>query len=192
MAWFRKRTPVLVNKVRKNIESVAQLEQEFDRQRSPLDRVSDAITAFAGSIRFVIAHAVLFTAWIVLNTDWVLGPRAFDPYPFQFLNLAVALEAIFLSTFILMSQNRQNAQGEQWAHLDLQVNLLAEQETTKMLQMLTAISERLGLHRATTDKELEEMIETTHVEVLAQELDRARTGKDESPAAPEGEKRTSV
>ncbi len=182
MGWFHKQTPVLAEQVKQNIESVAQLEQEFRRQRTPLDRISDTITAFAGSIRFVIAHVVLFSSWILLNIDWVLGNWAFDPYPFQFLNLVVALEAIFLSTFILMSQNRQNRQAEQWTHLGLQINLLGEQETTKMLEMLRAICGHLGLQKAAADKELKEMIATTHVEVLAKELEKAREPQEAGEA----------
>ena len=192
MSWFHKRAPILVEKAKKNIESVAQIEQEFQRQRSPLERISDGISAVAGSIRFVLLHIVFFTAWIVLNTDWGLGARSFDPYPFQFLNLAVALEAIFLSTFILMSQNRQNAHTDQWAHLDLQVNLLAEQETTKMLQILQTICNLRGLNKAATGAELKEMIQTTHVEVLAQELEKMREPKPEAAAPAESDKRIPI
>src|SRR5205085_1269740 len=96
------------------------------------------------------------------------------PYPFVFLNFVLAVEAVILSTFVLMSQNRQNRQADQWAHLDLQVSLLAEQETTKMLQMLQSICERLNLPDAARDRELKEMIQKTHVEVLAEELEKAR------------------
>jgi uncharacterized membrane protein len=82
-----------------------------------------------------------------------------------------------------MSQNRQNRQADHWAHLDLQVGLLAEQETTKMLQMLQAICERLGLPDKARDRELNEMIRKTHVEMLAEELERAREST-ETPGAP--------
>ena len=85
-------------------------------------------------MRFVYLHAIGFAVWMIFIES--------DPWPK--LTLIVSLEAIFLSTFILMSQNRQNNQAEHWSHLDLQVNLLAEQEATKMLQMLQSICERLG------------------------------------------------
>jgi len=164
----------------RNIDAIAQLEQEFTRQRSTLDRVSDGISSFVGSVQFVLAHAVAFLIWILLNAGIVPGLPAFDPYPFTFLNLVLAIEAVFLSTFVLMSQNRQNHQADRWAHLDLQVSLLGEQETTKMLQMLGKICDHLGLKQVTRDKELKEMVQTTHVEVLAEELNQAR----ETPETP--------
>jgi uncharacterized membrane protein len=183
MPWFRRRpdsAPTVPPVIRSNISSVAQLDEEFARRRSTLDRVSDAITGFVGSIEFVLAHAAVLLAWVLLNASWALGEHAFDPYPYQFLNLVLAVEAVLLGTFVLMSQNRQSRQAEQRAHLDLQVSLLAEQETTKTLQMLQRISERLGLQEVARDKELKQMIETTHVEELAHELQKAR--EEEPPS----------
>jgi uncharacterized membrane protein len=87
---------------------VLQIEQEFSRQRSPADPLSDRISRRTGSIAFVIAHVVGFSGRIVLNSRVIPGGEPVDPYPFCFLALVVALEAIFLSTFVLMSQNRQN------------------------------------------------------------------------------------
>lgn len=168
---------------RRNIEAVAQLEQELDRQRSRLDRVSDAITAFVGSVQFVAAHAALLLLWVVVNL--LLGPAAFDGYPFVFLNLVLAVETVFLSTFVLMSQNRQNHQSDRWAHIDLQVSLLAEQETTKMLQMLQQICDELGLKHVKHDRELREMVKTTHVEALAEKLDEALEAVEEAKSEPE-------
>src|SRR5437763_751295 len=140
----------------RNIESIAQLEQEFKQQRSRLDRGSDAISGFVGSIQFVIAHALGLGAWVALNIG-LLWLRPFDPYPFVFLNLVLAVETVFLSTFVLMSQNRQNHQADRWAHLDLQLSLLGEQEATKMLQLLQQICDRLGMPQVARDRELREM-----------------------------------
>src|SRR5262245_4043154 len=143
----------------RNIEAIAQLEQDFIRRRSLLDRASDAISAFVGSIQFVIAHAVILALWVLLNVGALSGLKPFDPYPFVFLNLVLAVEAVFLSTFVLMSQNRQNHLADRWAHLDLQVSLLAEQETTKMLQMLRQICDQLGLKQVARDRELRQMLQ---------------------------------
>jgi uncharacterized membrane protein len=166
----------------RNIEAITQLEQGMLRQRTTLDHVSDVITAFVGSIQFVIAHALALMAWVVVNLRVIPGIRVFDPYPFVFLNLVLAVETVFLSTFVLMSQNRQIHQSDRWAHLDLQVSLLAEQESTKMLQMLQQICDRLGLKQVTRDQELHQMMQTTHVEVLAEELEQAReTLEEEAP-----------
>jgi uncharacterized membrane protein len=177
--WFSRRRRGLPEAVKKNIQSVARLEQEFERRRTPVDRVSDAITRFTGSVWSAVAHTALFAGWIVVNTGGVPGVTPFDPYPFSFLGLAVALEAIFLTTFVLMSQNRQDRQAEHWAHLELQVSLLAEQESTKMLQLLQRIHEYLGLKEAADDKELQELVEQTHVPTLAQELAKVRAVETE-------------
>jgi uncharacterized membrane protein len=181
--FFRRRPGTLPQTVKKNIESIAQLEKEFQRQRTAVDRVSDAITEFAGSIRLVAAHGLAFAAWILLNA---VTPETwhFDPYPFSLLGLIVGLEAIFLSTFVLMSQNRQNAQADQWAQVDLQVSLLAEQEMTKALQMLQRIYSYLGLDReAKNDRELKELLEKTHVETIIEQIEKTREEKEKEEAA---------
>src|ERR1700732_1948433 len=98
--------------VAKNIERIMQLEEEFLRRRSGVDRLSDSISRFAGSIVFVAAHVVFFAAWIAVNIGVVPGIGSFDRYPFNFLNLAVALEAIFFSTFVPVGQERQNQRGD--------------------------------------------------------------------------------
>ena len=183
MPWFRKRHKAMPAVIRQNISSIAELDKEFAQERSRLDRLSDGISTFVGSIQFLFAHVLIFGAWIVINTPWVLGRHAFDPYPYVFLNFVLAVEAVFLGTFVLMSQNRQNRQDEQRAHLDLQIGLLAEQETTKTLQMLQRICEHLGIREVSKDKELQQMIETTHVEELAHELQKAH---EQEPAAPPG------
>lgn len=113
MRWFRRYRPHVPPTVKKNIDSVKELEEELARQRSRLDRLSDAITRFTGSVRFVIAHLVFFAVWMAVNAAWFLGAAAFDPYPFVFLNLVLAMETVILSTFVLMSQNRQQRQAEQ-------------------------------------------------------------------------------
>jgi uncharacterized membrane protein len=171
--------------VRKNITSITQLEQEFAQDRSLLDRVSDSISTFAGSLPFILAHVIIFAAWIVLNT-WILGPYAFDPYPYIFMNFVLAVEAVFLGTFVLMSQNRQSRLDEQRARLNMQIGLISEQETTKTLQMLQRICERLGLEEVGKDKELQQMIETTHVDQLAHELQKARADQAAQPPAAKG------
>lgn len=183
MAWFRKRRHVIPKVIQTNINSIKELEKEFARERSTMDRFSDAVTGFIGSVQFIIAHLVLFLAWIVCNTPWILGNDAFDPYPYIFLNFVLAVEAVFLGTFVLMSQNRQSRHAEQRARLDLQIGLLSEQETTKTLQMLQRICERLDIKDMSRDKELQQMIETTHVDELARELHEAREEAESQPAA---------
>ncbi len=101
-------------------------------------RIADLIADFSGSMPFLLINLIAFVLWIVANT---LGPKSiqFDPYPFQFLTMAVSLEAIFLSIFVLISQNRQSAKDRIKADLDYRVNVKTELEmsvmTTKMQEM---------------------------------------------------------
>src|SRR5581483_10152410 len=128
-----------------NIESIMLLEQEYRRQRSRTDRLGEKVSRIVGSIAFISAHICAIIAWILANTGMIPGVTPFDPFPFSFLAFLVSVEAIFLSAFVLMNQNRQSRQEDHWAHLNLQIGLLAEQETTKVLQMLRSISAHLGL-----------------------------------------------
>jgi uncharacterized membrane protein len=95
---------------------------------------------------------------------------AFDPYPFQLLCMIVSLEAVLLSTFVLIKQNRMSALADERSHLDLQVSLLAEQEVTKVIQMLQRISTHLGVEATVMDAEARELGETTAVSGLAHRL----------------------
>src|SRR4029453_7889918 len=90
-------------------------------------------------------HLGWFVVWLTVNTGLVPGVRAFDPYPFSFLTLVVSLEAIFLSIWILIGQNEMERLADRRAHLDLQINMLAEQESTAAIRMLQRICERLGI-----------------------------------------------
>jgi uncharacterized membrane protein len=153
----------------RNIETIAALEREALHDRSRLDRFTDAVTAAAGSPLFIVAHAIWFAAWIALN---VIGAHRFDPYPFGLLMLAVSLEAIFLSAAVLMTQNRMQRQADKRAHLDLQVNLLAEQELTTMLKMLTGISQRLGVKIEERDGSVDQLIKETDIHTIAVAIDR--------------------
>ena len=163
---------------RRNIAAVRDLAAEVRLGRTRVDRATDAISGFVGSPRFLIAQVALVAAWVAVNT---LPTGRFDPYPFEFLNFALAVEAILLSTVVLMAQNRQGREAAAQAELHLQVGLLAEQEATKMLEMLRAIHTRLGMDGAARDPELKEMLRTTQVEVIADELKRAREADGEQP-----------
>jgi uncharacterized membrane protein len=152
----------------RNIEAIAALEREALHDRTRLDRFTDAVTAAAGSPLFIVGHAIAFAAWITIN---LMRGRPFDPYPFGLLMLVVSLEAIFLSAAVLMTQNRMQRQADKRAHLDLQVNLLAEQELTAILKMLTGISQRLGIEDAARG-DLEELLDETDIHTIATAIDR--------------------
>src|SRR6476619_6328272 len=126
----------------RNVELIRELEKSAKQDRSPSDKVAEVIAKFCGSMTFVWVHIIWFGVWTVIN----IGPGMphIDPFPFTFLTLVVSLEAIFLSTFILISQNHDAKISERRNHLDLQINLLSEQENTKMIMMLQAIARKVG------------------------------------------------
>ena len=169
----------LSDAARRNIAAVRDLAAEVRRKRTRLDRLTEAISRFAGSPRFLAAQVLAVVLWTAFNANRF---AQFDPYQFEFLNFALAVEAILLSTIVLMAQNRQGREAAEQAELHLQVGLLAEQESTKMLEMLQDLHTRLGMKEAAKDPALREMIRTTQVEVIADELKRTR---EEEPAAPE-------
>lgn len=115
------------------------------RRRSGGEKFSDAVSAVASTPGFAIAHVVFFAAWVLTQSGAIPGMPVFDPYPFTFLTFVVSLEAIFLSIFVLISQNRMTRQADLRSHLDLQVNLLAEQESTSALKMLHLIARHLEI-----------------------------------------------
>jgi uncharacterized membrane protein len=131
--------------VRKNTAAIADMQRKVSEARTIGGRIADAITDFTGSMLFVYVHVVWFAIWILLNVGLIHIPHIseFDPFPFSLLTMVVSLEAIFLSTFVLISQNRLACASEKRAELDLQVNLLAEQKATKVLEMLDKITEQL-------------------------------------------------
>ncbi|MGI5135610.1 DUF1003 domain-containing protein [Streptomyces sp. CA-106110] len=96
------------------------------RMRGTQDRIADAITAFAGTMRFVYIHAAWFAAWIAVNEGLFGRSAVFDPYPYGLLTMIVSLEAIFLSTFVMVSQNRQASREKVRADLDFETNIRSE------------------------------------------------------------------
>lgn len=157
-----------------NIDAIAQVEQQLLGRRTSVERIGDAIARFFGSLRFVVAHALFFTAWIGLNLNVVPGIVPFDPYPFPFLGFVVGIEFIFLTTFVLMNQNLQSRRQEQWAHLNLQLCMLTEHEVTKNMQMLHLICQHLGLEKPTQDQEVQELAQATPVAALVEGIEKAR------------------
>lgn len=129
--------------IESNILKVVGIEKKQRAERTVGEKMSEGIAAFAGSMIFVYIHVLWFGAWISANVLFLSTP--FDPFPFTFLTLVVSLEAIFLSTFILISQNHESKLTEHRNQLDLQINLLAEQEDTKTLELLEAIAKKVGV-----------------------------------------------
>ena len=155
----------------RNVGAIVEIEAAEKAGQTLSERFASRIARFCGTMTFVWLHVAWFGLWIALNT--IPGMTPFDKFPFTFLTLVVSLEAIFLSTFILISQNAEDRVAERRNALDLQINLLTEQENTKMLTMLAAIGEKLGvefdsdpslaaLEEATRPDKLSEQIENQH------------------------------
>ena len=138
----------------RNIDGILQARREAEGRKSAQEHVSDAITRFTGSLRFVYLHGFIFGAWIIWNLGLIPGLVPFDP-SFVVLAMVASVEAIFLSTFVLISQNRMQAQAEQRAELDLQISLLAEHEVTQLMTLLDAVARHLRVE--TEDPEIEEV-----------------------------------
>ncbi len=159
--------PALSNVIEKNIRTMIGLKLKTARERTFQDQIADGITDFAGHLNFVYIHIIWFGAWILLNTG-KLGIKAFDPFPYGLLTMIVSLEAIFLSTFVMISQNRMSDDAERRANLHLHIGLLTEHETTRILQMLDAIQSKLGIENH-EDSELADLeMETKPEDVLAE------------------------
>ena len=156
---------------RKNIETVARMEREFLEQRTWTERLGDSIAGFVGTMSFILIHLLALLAWIIINTG-KLGIPPFDPYPFVLLTMIVSMEGVLLATFVLMKQNRMSRRADQRDHLNLQIDLLAEKEITKILQLQRAMCQRLGIRDAEADREVEELSGHTAVESLARELEQ--------------------
>jgi len=169
---YARNKPHLAKVLERNIETLLELRCQLERERSLQDRIADWITRFSGSMLFVYLHAIWFGVWIAVNLGWLqrFDIPVFDSFPFGLLTMIVSLEAIFLATFVLVSQNRQAEIEDERADLDLQINLLSEHEITRMLALVDAIAKHLGLAEA-SDAEIEELEEEVKPDLVLQELE---------------------
>jgi uncharacterized membrane protein len=162
--------PALSNVIERNIRTIINLRLKAGIERGLQDRIADVITSFSGRMIFAYVHIVWFGVWILLNTG-SLGLRPFDPFPYGLLTMVVSLEAIFLSTFVLISQNRLSQEAEHRADLDMHIGLLTEHELTRVLQMLDAIQDKLGIEKD-EDSELADLEMETRPEDVLAEIER--------------------
>lgn len=139
----------------RNIEALQRRRRAEAKSATHQERLAEAITRFTGSMRFVYLHLAVFGFWIFANLGWIPIIRPWDP-SFVVLAMIASVEAIFLSTFVLISQNRMAAAADKRADLDLQINLLSEHEVTKLVAMVSEISKHLGLAHVATG-EIEEL-----------------------------------
>lgn len=161
--------------VHNNIRTLLEVRNEHERQKDSSQRLADGITGFVGSMRFVFVHAVLVVLWLVYNSG-VFGLPPFDPYPFVGLAMVASVEAIFISTFIMVSQNRLNQLAEKRADLDLQVNLLTEHELTQLIRIVNAMAAKMGI-QAKHIVNVEDLMKDVPPEAVLEQLE-AQKGED--------------
>ena len=149
-----------------NIDAIIRMEEEGDAERTAAERISERIGHFAGTLGFVVVQVVFAAAWIAVNARG----GGFDPYPFPLLGALLAFEAVTLTAFVLIRQNRMSLRADRRNHLDLQINLLAEQEATKIIQMLERMSQQLGIAGSVSDQEAHDLSGDTSIETIARDL----------------------
>ena len=157
--------------VRRNVQALLEARARFERKKGVQEKIADTVTAFTGSLLFVLIHAILFGGWILLNLGLIPGVEPFDPFPFVMLAMIASVEAIFLSTFVLISQNRMAVLNDKRADLDLQVNLLAEHEITKLIEIVDGIARHVGA-RGYVDPRVEELKRDVRPEEVLEEIER--------------------
>jgi uncharacterized membrane protein len=158
----------LSSALRNNIEALRDRREQEKRSASREEKLADAITAFTGSMRFVYLHLVVYGDWIAWNL--IPGMPHFDP-TFVILAMAASVEAIFLSTFVLISQNRAQAATDKRDDLDLHINLLAEHELTRLIEMISAIAQKLEV-RTGAEQEVAEITKDVAPEVVLKEIEQ--------------------
>lgn len=173
-------SPALATVIERNIAAIAESRAEAEKARGFQERVADRLTRLFGNVVFVYLHGGLLLVWLLGNSG-LFGNEPFDPYPYGLLTLALSIEAIFLTVIVLISENRQSQMADRRAELDLQINLLAEYEITRILELTAAIAARVGVdcsHRP----ELGELASDIEPKAILKELDVARNQKVSGPA----------
>ena len=153
----------------RNVQAIADLEKKTLEERAHITRISELATKIAGSGKFIVGHVVVFGVWIVLNTTRL----AFDRKPWDVLNLVLTFEAIVLTSIVLIAQRDIKRVADLRAHLDLQVNILAEQELTAILGLLNKVCAKLGIDPKRTDPDVEQLAQDTDVRTIATVIEKS-------------------
>lgn len=164
--------------VDRNVRALAEIRSRHLGKRSLQGRVADRITGFAGSMGCIYLHLFVFGSWLLINSRALPIMEPFDPYPFVMLAMFASVEAIFLSTFVLISQNRQAELAEKRNDLDLQINLLAEHEITRTLQLVDAMAKRLNV--TVGDHETDVLKQDVRPEAVMQRMEAVEDGEEQA------------
>jgi uncharacterized membrane protein len=156
----------------RNITRMQERRAREEADASVSEKISDYVTRFAGSMTFVAIHAFIYGLWLAANLDVIPGVKPFDP-SFVVLAMEASVEAIFLSTFVLISQNRMMGVAAKQSEFDLQINLLAEHELTRLVSLVDAMAKQMGVDVLPKD-ELSEITEDVSPEAVLDKLDRKR------------------
>jgi uncharacterized membrane protein len=149
---------------------IARHERDFLERRTKTERLGDSVASGIGSLAFVTAHALIFVAWMAVNTFHIAGIPHFDPAPFELLALIFAFEAIMVSSFVLMRQARMARRSDERDHLELQVLLLTEKEITAVLSLCRSIAHHIGLRDEAAQPEVAQLSEETAIDEMAQTI----------------------
>jgi uncharacterized membrane protein len=153
--------------LRDHIEIIAKHEEEFLARRTVSERMGDRLGLLVGSLSFIAVHLGWFAIWILVNTlHW--GISHFDPAPFPLLDTLVALEAIFLASFIVMRQSRLSRRSDERAHLALQVLILTEKEVTAVLNIQRQMAQKMGVKELGAD--VAQLSQQTSIDEVAQTI----------------------
>jgi uncharacterized membrane protein len=168
--------PDPANHLKEHIEIIAKHEEEFLAGRTKSERLGDLLGSFIGSLRFIVIHVAVFSLWILINTLPVGPIPHFDPVPFPLLDSLVAIEAIFLASFIVMRQSRLSRRSDERDHLMLQVLILVEKEVTAVLNIERQLATKAGLPEPSRNAEIAQLSQKTSID------DVARTIRESLPA----------
>ncbi|MDB5246533.1 MAG: rane protein [Segetibacter sp.] len=155
--------------VERNIDALLQRRKAEERRKTFEEKIADTVTRFTGSMLFVYIHLILFGVWIIWNLNWI-GLKPFDE-SFVVLAMIASVEAIFLSTFVLISQNRMNLQADKRAELDLQISLLTEHEVTRIVSIVSAMAKMMKIEHS-FDAEIAELSKDVEPEKVLDTMER--------------------
>ena len=156
--------------ISENIDAIIQAEQAANRRRSCSEAIYEFVGSSIGTLKFVAFQLIGTVLWVVINAGLMAPVRPFDPYPFPILNQIIALEAVLMTAFVLMKQNRMSRLADRRAHLGLQINLLTERETTKIIGMLLEIGKRFDIQHKVLDEESSQLSRLLAIETLIEAL----------------------
>lgn len=156
--------------ITEHIELIIGSEQKANRRRSRSEAIHEWVGNSIGTLKFVVLQLTGVILWVVINAGLIPPLRPFDPFPFTVLSHLVALEAVLMTAFVLMKQNRMSKLADRRAHLNLQINLLTERETTKIIGMLLEIGKRFDIQHGVFDDESRQLSRLLAIETLIETL----------------------